>query len=173
MSLYNNSRFYFKCYSLDAKSSNIQVTVKDGGLKLLQIQDNGSGIRVGDSVHIQTSYLVCLNTLKLNDSVVSSSNLISPTQKEDMEIVCERFTTSKLQTFEDLSAISTYGFRGEVSSSAPCDPRSSISPGIICWHTIWWISHLLLFAGPCQYKPCCSCDHHNQDSWCQVCLQVL
>ncbi|KAL8231013.1 hypothetical protein R6Q57_000791 [Mikania cordata] len=68
--------------SIDVRSTFINVSAKDGGLKLIQLSDDGHGIRY-----------------------------------EDLPIICERHTPSKLSAFEDLQSIESMRFRGETFAS--------------------------------------------------------
>jgi len=68
--------------SLDAGATVISIDVHEGGIKLIKVSDNGSGIA-----------------------------------RDDLDLVLERYATSKISTEEDLDSIASYGFRGEALAS--------------------------------------------------------
>lgn len=68
--------------SLDAGSTKIDVEIRENGLTLLRVTDNGSGI-----------------------------------MPRDLELAFGRHATSKIERFEDLYRLSTFGFRGEALPS--------------------------------------------------------
>lgn len=94
--------------SIDAHATKIQISVKDGGLKSISITDDGDGIRVRFSPFLVST------SVQLPRFFTDTLRYL---QKEDLVVVCERFTTSKLVTFDDLRSIATFGFRGEALAS--------------------------------------------------------
>ncbi|KAI6158071.1 histidine kinase-like ATPase [Pisolithus tinctorius] len=114
---------------LDARATSIKITVKDGGMKLLQIQDNGCGIR-----------------------------------RSDLPILAERFTTSKISSFSDLSRITTYGFRGEALASISHVARLSVVTKTRSEAHAWkacYLDSVLVPSKPGQTpdpKPCAGVD---------------
>ena len=78
--------------SLDAGATRIDVMVEEGGLQLLRISDNGSGIA-----------------------------------PDELPLAIAPHATSKLQTSEQLAAITTLGFRGEALASIASVSRLRIT----------------------------------------------
>ena len=68
--------------SIDSGADEIKVIVEKGGKQLIQVSDNGSGIK-----------------------------------SKELSIAFERFSTSKISSFEDLYKIDSLGFRGEALAS--------------------------------------------------------
>ena len=68
--------------SLDSGADEIKVIVEKGGKQLIQVSDNGAGIK-----------------------------------SKELPIAFERFSTSKISSFEDLFKINSLGFRGEALAS--------------------------------------------------------
>jgi DNA mismatch repair protein MLH1 len=67
--------------SIDAQSKNITIFIKEGGLSLMEVKDDGVGI-----------------------------------SKENFTKLCKRFNSSKLEKYEDINNLNTFGFRGEALS---------------------------------------------------------
>lgn len=107
--------------SLDAGATSITVTAKDGGVKVLQVQDNGHGVRVRagrgcpPGMDLQGGEGGILVVSDAQGSLPGASptpgaaTTLPPVQEQDLPILCERHTTSKLQKFEDLQGIQVGG----------------------------------------------------------------
>jgi len=68
--------------AIDAASTRLDITLENGGRRLIQVTDNGMGMSA-----------------------------------EDAELALERFTTSKIRLIDDLTQLTTLGFRGEALPS--------------------------------------------------------
>lgn len=100
--------------SLDAGATKIDIRLVEYGSKLIEVSDNGSGIEESnfDGLgNVFNKYL--LRYILLPRNVLSLDFVFSYL----FVTIALKHHTSKISEFEDLSSLSTFGFRGEALSS--------------------------------------------------------
>ena len=78
--------------AIDAEASKITIRVKNGGIDMIEVSDNGYGI-----------------------------------PKEELPLIFDAHTTSKIETIEDLNTLISMGFRGEALSSITSVAKVSVT----------------------------------------------
>ena len=78
--------------AIDAQADKIEVRVKNGGIDMVEVSDNGYGI-----------------------------------PKEDLPLIFDAHTTSKIEKIEDLNTLLSMGFRGEALSTITSVARVNVS----------------------------------------------
>jgi DNA mismatch repair protein MutL len=78
--------------AIDAQASKIVVRVKNGGIDMIELSDNGFGI-----------------------------------PKEDLPLIFDAHTTSKIESIDDLNTLLSMGFRGEALSTITSVAKVSVS----------------------------------------------
>ncbi len=78
--------------AIDAEADKIEVSVKNGGIDMIEVSDNGYGI-----------------------------------PKEELPLIFDAHTTSKIEKIEDLNTLISMGFRGEALSTITSVARVNVS----------------------------------------------
>ena len=96
--------------ALDAGATSIEIRLEDSGATSIQVIDNGSGVNQSDFSGLGKYYNFL--TIFSRIFIISECKCLSISH-----VIVSKHCTSKIEQFEDVCGVETFGFRGEALSS--------------------------------------------------------